>query len=204
MEKVSEMSLVSMWTRSINGPHEPSFGIITSWKRHLSLEDNIPILDLFIEMLKSWQLGFYRLYAYWQTCQSLDDPPDRYQILEKRQDIYRELLLFIPRISVQQLETAGRRFEQSGWIYTGPQSGGQVKLYLFGGYEETLGILSPETIAEAYTKIRNYKYEFKGFRMPPQGFNDGIQYMSAEKEYKQSLKVIEKLEDTGTFDQFRE
>ncbi len=197
LEGVTEMSLISMWTRSIQGPNEASFGIITSWKHELSLEENIQILDLFIELLKSWRLTFYRLYAYWQTDTLLENASDDYHILEKCRDIYRELLLFIPWISLQQLAVAGRKFDQDGWVYTGPQTRGQVKMILLEGTEETLGGFSPEAVIEAYKKARSYGFIFKGFRMPPQGFMDGIQYMSAEKEYKQSIFRLKQLENAG-------
>lgn len=196
IKSVSEMSLLSMWSRSISGPNEASFGIITSWNYHLSLEENIQILDEFTRILKSWRLSFYRLYAYWQTTEGMNIDGNGHGILEKRNDIYRELLLFIPWISMQQLALVGEEFNQDGWIYSGPQSSGKVIIILRDGYERTFNNFSIESITIAYTSIRNFNYNFIGFRMPPQGFMDGIQYMYAEKEYKQAiLKKIRN--DTG-------
>jgi len=189
LESVSEMSLLSMWSRSISGPNEASFGLITSWHHQLSLEENIPILDEFSQILKSWHHSFYRLYAYWQTSSGDLVSGNGHGVLEKREDVYRELLLFIPWISMQQLVIVGEEFDQNGWIYSGPQSGGHVWSIFRNGSEQSFGVFSTQSVTEAYSRIRKFNYQFLGFRMPPQGFLDGIQYMCAEREYKQSLLI---------------
>ena len=187
LDLVSEMSLMSMWSHSISGPNEASFGLITSWNHNLSLEENIPMLDEFTQILKSWRLSFHRLYAYWQTSSVVLVSGNGHGVLEKREDIYRELLLFIPWISMQQLGIIGEEYEQTGWIYSGPQSGGQVWSVFRNNPVQSSGAFSTEAMTEAYKRIRKFNFKFIGFRMPPQGFMDGIQYMCAEKEYKQAL-----------------
>ena len=129
-----------------------NFGIISSFRASNSRSKNLAEFHKLKARLARVKLGGIILIGHWAECQDpampySDCPPDRLKDVT-------ELALMVPGISLGIISALGREFNQDGFIYCGPETGGIVTLFFGNGDQQPLGGFQPNRISRAYSELR--------------------------------------------------
>lgn len=163
-KQLHEASLSRVWQHymSMRGG-TAGFAIFTSWRASNSTAKNKSDLLELKSTLRSHGLGFFNLEGHWQECQvvgvSYDSCP-KDQLVDTT-----EPTLFVPEIDFDLFHELLVKYNQDAGIFAGKDTANEVTLYFTAdGSTITLGELSPNTIAQAYSRVKGRPFVFLEYK----------------------------------------
>ena len=135
-----------------------SWGVITAYRYANTPTQNKASNQILKDKLRSKNLGFFELEGHWQECQDksvnyFDCPKD------KLKDSV-EISIFVPNISLKDIHQLGNLYQQDSVLYGGEDTKGNGVLVYKNGRVENVGQMHPDTMQQAYSKLRNSKKVF--------------------------------------------
>lgn len=96
-----------------------------------------------------------------QECSVLIGYAHRFNPATDKIDSTREAALFIPEISLSLAKRLARNYQQSGFIYSGPETDGEIALYnADGSIRIAIDRFHPQDLADLYTQLRGHIFHF--------------------------------------------
>lgn len=157
---VTASSLGRVW-QHIQDLSKQSFVIVSAFRAFkpdgspMSLEDNLARNRQLQEMIRSKGFGYIRLISHWLECQ---DKSVEYKNCPRDQLVdVTELSMFVPNMSRDEGQRLSKAFDQDGYIYGGPDTGGVIKvLSSSGGEIANLGSrLTTTAIGQGFSSLHD-------------------------------------------------
>jgi len=121
-----------------------SWGIVTSYRDANNPSKNKASFNELKGIVRSFDLGFFVVQGVGQE----EDGGESH-----------EPALFIPNVSLKQIKKLSDKYNQYGFIYSGPESNNKIVLYSVDG-KETLGAFHPMKIAQYFSKVKGKPFVF--------------------------------------------
>ena len=197
--KLDEASLARAYQHVNADKNVKSWGMITAFRSLNTPKENRKLNKQLESDLRSKKLGFFKVEGRWRECQNsdinyADCPPD------KLKDSI-ETTFFVPNIAMDDIHTLGKEYNQDSVLYGGSETKGDAFLIFRNGSHENVGKFHPNTIQQAYSKMRNTGKVFAFQREKGKKKNmANLPGSSAEKDDK-LIKILPKdiLNKNATF-----
>lgn len=163
---LEESSLSRIYQHVEANPNR-SWGTLSAQRYSYSKKENEQRTEALKKELRRRGYGFIPLEGHWRECQDPNVPYD--QCPEEQLVDSVETSFFVPNISRSDLQELGNQFEQDATIYGGPDTKNQAELVgKDGDTIVSLGRFKPNTIAQAFSRLKNGKpYVFADEPRPP-------------------------------------
>jgi hypothetical protein len=129
-----------------------SWGIMTAYRYLNTPKENRELNKKLESDLRSKGLGFFKIEGRWRECTDTNlnyhNCPD-----DKLKDSI-EQSLFVPNISIKDAHELGKKYDQDSVLYAGDQTKGNAFLIYRDGHTENMGKIHPNTIQQAYSKMK--------------------------------------------------
>jgi len=130
-----------------------SWGVVTSYRWDNTPTQNREANKELGKKIREMGLGFFELEGHWQECQ---DKNVNYFDCPKSQLVdSTEISLFVPNIRIKQIHKLGNDYTQDSVLYGGEDTKGNAVLVYKNGRVENVGQFHPDTMQQAYSKMRN-------------------------------------------------
>lgn len=155
---LSEASLGRVLQHVQGKKNVKSWGVLTAYRYGNTPIQNKQSNKKLQQQLREKGLGFFELEGHWQECQDksvnyFDCPKD------KLKDSV-EISIFVPNISLKDIHQLGNLYQQDSVLYGGEDTKGNGVLVYKNGRVENVGQMHPDTMQQAYSKLRNSKKVF--------------------------------------------
>ncbi len=163
-KQLHEASLSRVWQHYMSmRSGAANFAIFTSWRASNSTPKNKSDLLELKSTLRSRGLGFFNLEGHWQECQVVGVPYDdcpKDQLIDTT-----EPALFVPEIDFDLFRELLVKYNQDAGIFAGKETANEVTLYFTAdGSTVALGAFSPDTIAQAYSRVKGRSFVFMEYK----------------------------------------
>jgi hypothetical protein len=150
---LSEASLGRVLQHIQGKKNVKSWGVVTAYRSDNTPKQNSEANKRLAEMIRKKGLGFFQMEGHWQECQ---DRSKNYFDCPKSQLIdATEISLFVPNIKAKDIHQLGNEFKQDSVLFGGEETKGRGFLIYNNGRIENVGEMHPDTVQQAYSKMRN-------------------------------------------------
>ncbi len=143
--RVNSASLGRVW-QHIQKKSVPSWGILTSYRDEKTAQENKKDFKALQQAVKKH--GYFKLEGHGQE---EDDEGNVAKVVEPS--------LFIPNISLKEIQNLSDKYNQYGFIYSGPETKDKIVLFSIEGKSD-LGKFHPNKISQFFSKIKNKPFIF--------------------------------------------
>lgn len=150
-EYLNESSLGRIY-KHIQKENVSSWAILTSYREVNSPSKNNQNFKELKSLIRSMDLGFIQLAG---VGQEEDEEGNVEQVKEPS--------LFIPNITKKSAKKLSDKYNQWGFIYSGPETNDKIVLVSIDG-EEQIGSFHPNKIAQFYSKIKGKPFTFESVK----------------------------------------
>ena len=168
-DKLNEASLSKAYQELEAGD---GFAILTSWDPKKNKKENLALFEKLKSEILSLGYGFVKLRGHWKK-REINTIPYGKRSNDKIVD-YIEPLLFIPKITLKEIEHLIKKYNQEVAIYGGQEINKNIALIYKNGKQDIIGKFDPVKIAQAYSKIRGESFIFKGFEYIAQSWIQSV------------------------------
>jgi hypothetical protein len=148
--RLNEASLSRVW-QHVQKSGEKSFGIVTSWRAPEEGATGKALAELQKENARNFKrlqgelrgqgLGYIHLVGHWGN---LEEPS-----------------LFVPGLGMEAAKRIRERYDQDAVLYSGPETGGEVVLFVRSGAIVNVGKFTPGAVAASYSAIKGKPFRFE-------------------------------------------
>lgn len=153
--KLDEASLARVYQHVNADKNVKSWGMATAFRSLNTPKENRKLNKQLEAQIRAKGLGFFKVEGYWRECQDSNvnyaDCPQ-----EKLKDSI-ETTFFVPNISMEDIHTFGKNYNQDSVLYGGPETKGNAHLIWKDGSQDNVGKFHPNIIQQAYSKMKGGK-----------------------------------------------
>ena len=153
MHNLDEASLNRVLQHVQQQKNTKSWGIITAYRGLNTPTQNRELNKQLEKDLRSKGLGFFKVEGRWRECS--DDTINYHNCPEDKLKDSIEESMFIPNISIKDAHELGNKYNQDSVLYSGEQTKGNAFLLYRDGHAENVGKIHPDTIQQAYSKMKS-------------------------------------------------
>jgi len=165
--KISEASIKRVASH-IKQTASTSFAIITAERGANTNKQNLALNNRLEHDIRSLDLGFFKLRGHWKECQ--DKNLEYKDCPENQKKPTNEISLFVPNMTKKHAVRLAKKYDQDTIVYQGPETNNAVEVITKSGSTfAKLGKFSPNTIGDAYSKVKGRTFTFEGFQWMPHG-----------------------------------
>lgn len=132
-----------------------SWSIQTAYRGNKTIKENKEAMKRFEQQLKSKGYGFIKLQGVGQ-----EEDPKTGEIEQAK-----EISLFIMGISYEDASKFAKMYEQTGFVYSGPETDGKIILYFQSGegwkIDSVMNRFKAGRVAQFYSKIKGRPFVFE-------------------------------------------
>jgi len=152
MHNLDEASLSRVLQHVQQQKNTKSWSMMTAFRYLNSPKQNRELNKQLEKDLRSKGLGFFKVEGRWREC---TDPNLNYGKCpqDKLKDSVEESF-FVPNISIKDAHELGKKYGQDSVLYAGEQTKGNAFLIYRDGHTENMGKIHPDTIQQAYSKMK--------------------------------------------------
>ena len=181
--KLTEASLGRVLQHVQGKKNVKSWGVLTAFRYDNTPKQNREKNKELADKLRAQNLGFFELEGHWQECQ--DRHVNYFNCPKDQLKDSVEIALFVPNITLKQAHELGNEYQQDAVLYGGEETKGNGFLVYKNGRVENAGEMHPDTVQQAYSKMRNDGKTFAFKREKGKKKNMGtLPGSSAEKDDK--------------------
>jgi hypothetical protein len=130
-----------------------TWGVLTAYRYGNTPKQNREKNKELAQKLREQKLGFFELEGHWQECQ--DKHVNYFNCPKDQLKDSVEIALFVPNISLKQAHQLGNEYGQDAVLYGGDETKGNGFLVYKNGRVENAGEIHPDSVQQAYSKMRN-------------------------------------------------
>lgn len=170
-QELTEASLSRVWQHLGEGR---SWGLVSSYRPHLSKEENQQRVEELKSDLKKERLGYFPLKGMWKDKDS--------------GEVYSEPSFFVPEISRDQIVKLGRKYDQDAVLYgESDKESDEASILIIGQSNNVLDNLGPnksetlrvKNVGDVYSKLQGHDFDFAesksfGLVSKPQSFSEAL------------------------------
>ena len=130
-----------------------SWGVVTAYRSDNTPKQNVEANKKLAEIIREKGLGFFQLEGHWQECQ--DRTKNYFDCPKSQLKDATEISLFVPNIKAKDIHQIGNQFNQDSVLFGGEETKNRGFLIYKNGRIENVGEMHPDTVQQAYSKMRN-------------------------------------------------
>jgi hypothetical protein len=150
---LSEASLGRVLQHIQSKKNVKSWGVVTAYRSDNTPKQNVEANKLLAAKLREKGLGFFSMEGHWQECQ--DRTKNYFDCPKGQLKDATEISLFVPNIKAKDIHQLGNEFKQDSVLFGGEETKGRGFLIYNNGRIENVGEMHPDTVQQAYSKMRN-------------------------------------------------
>ena len=130
-----------------------SWGVVTAYRSDNTPKQNVEANKKLAEIIREKGLGFFQLEGHWQECQ--DRTKNYFDCPKSQLKDATEISLFVPNIKAKDIHQLGNQFNQDSVLFGGEETKNRGFLIYKNGRIENVSEMHPDTVQQAYSKMRN-------------------------------------------------
>jgi len=153
IHNLDEASLSRVYQHVQQQKNTTSWAMMTAFRYLNTPKENRELNKKLESDLRGKGLGFFKVEGRWREC--TDSNMNYAQCPEEKLKDSIEESFFVPNISIKDAHELGNKYGQDSVLYAGEQTKGNAFLLYRDGHTENMGKMHPDTIQQAYSKMKS-------------------------------------------------
>ena len=153
IHNLDEASLSRVFQHVQQQKNTKSWAMMTAFRYLNTPKENRELNKKLESDLRGKGLGFFKVEGRWREC--TDSNMNYAQCPEDKLKDSIEESFFVPNISIKDAHELGKKYDQDSVLYAGEQTKGNAFLLYRDGHTENMGKIHPDTIQQAYSKMKS-------------------------------------------------